>query len=156
MERELLGIGKRFKDAAVKAEYYKNGTGAYVKLTIGRVVLTQSSVQHPQSIMRSAEFRKSLAANPQLSLDFGEANVVEDASSSFLYAILLHGKDTKERSRPAFAHLVVPSPDCSAYVTRIDLFKAFPSVVEQYIKPAEASVPEIPLVAKRRDQKKQA
>ena len=74
----------------------------------------------------------------------------------YLYAILLHGKDAKERSRPAFAHSVVPSADCSSYVARIDLFRAFPSIVNQYIAPAEASVPEIQLVAKRREQKKQA
>jgi hypothetical protein len=155
IERELLGIGARFRDAAVEAEDFKNGTGAYVKLTCGRVVLTQSAVQHPQAIVRSAEFRKSLASNPQMNLDFGDAKV-ELEQSSFLYVILLHGKDAKERSRPAFAHLVVPSSDCTSYVARIDLFKAFPSIVNEYIKPQEASLPEIQLVAKRRSQKKQA
>lgn len=155
IERELLGIGARFKDAAVKAEYYKNGTGTYVKLTCGRVVLTQSAVQHPQAVVRSAEFRKSLAANPQMCLDFGDSEV-EVEPSTVLYAILLHGKDARERSRPAFAHLVVPSSDCASYVARIDLFNAFPSIVNEYVKPQEASVPEFQLVAKRRSQKKQA
>jgi len=155
IERELLGIGKRFRDTAVEAEFYKNGTGAFVKLTCGRVILTQSAVQHPQAIIRSAEFRKSLAGNPQLSLNFGQ-ETVEEEPGIYLYAILLHGKDAKERSRPAFAQIVVPSADCSSYVARIDLFRAFPSIVNQYIAPAEASVPEIQLVAKHREQKKQA
>ena len=51
---------------------------------------------------------------------------------------------------------MVPSPDCGSYVARIDLFKAFPSIVEEYTRPAEASEPEIRFAAKRRDQKKKA
>jgi len=157
IERDLLGIGKRFKDLQVKAEFYKNGTGSYVRLMSGAVILTQSAVQSPDSPVRSAEFRKSLAGNPQLSLNFGGLEAAEDdVPGQYLYVILLHGKDVKDRSRPAFVQLVVPSADCSMFVARVDLYKKFPEIVNAYVPSAETASPEIQLVARKNNQKKQA
>jgi hypothetical protein len=134
IDSEFLGIGDRFK-RQLKAEtnpYNQRHTGSYVELTCGLIKMTASCVLTPSDLPREADYRETLATNPQMVLgDF----LPEQPVGEFLYAILLHGVDdsVKQRAGCRFAQIRFPLPGFKGYTEdRIDLFATFPAIVAEY------------------------
>lgn len=105
----------------------------------GPVVLTASTVQTPCGPVDPSEFRLSLAEENPLYLwdEPGDA----PADDPPLYILLLHSRSVwstaEEDSRygilPGSAYLAFPAAGLETYLHTINLFEAFPDVVESYL-----------------------
>jgi hypothetical protein len=104
-------------------------------ITFKKVLMVQSSLKKPSHMVRPSLFRKfyaarSLAINPQMKLfPHGGEDVID--ISKPLFAMLVHGPDSKDKSRPAFAYIVFPDNTYRMYVHVINLFERFPELVKE-------------------------
>lgn len=98
----------------------------HTRIMSKRVVITESVVPTPATLVRSAEFRKTYARSNQLVLPgFESAPPLPDAP---IYAIILHGPDRKIPSLPAFIKVAFPNAECTGYLGQIDLILKAPQV----------------------------
>lgn len=93
----------------------------------GRVILTISHVATPQTVVSSAEFRKTYARDTEQFLLF-EENGLADLDSP-LYALLIYGVLPENPLRPYFVQIVFPAPQGITYLRRIDLYRRFPDLL---------------------------
>jgi hypothetical protein len=126
-------VAQRHRSSGVWASYQSNQrrTSYFTQVVCGRVVLTQSCVDTPETIVRRAEFRNTLARSNQRDL-FGDDP--PPLPSDPLYALLIHGENQRRR-QPYFAHVVFPAPDCRSYLARIDLFALCHALVDPLLEP---------------------
>jgi hypothetical protein len=141
IEQDLRAAMIREKLAAAAVQNSKGNS--HTRVTIGRVVLTQSCVHSPNEMVREAEFRSTYSATPQLHL-LDENRTGEDEAA--VYAILIHGPHPEFSDQPGFVHIVFPSPDLEYYQDRIDILRRFPEVVarlrgwaREEIEPSESA-----------------
>jgi hypothetical protein len=105
----------------------------------GAVVLTASTVQTPCGPVDPSEFRLSLAEENPLYLWEEPGDVAADEPP--LYALLLHSRSVwqtpEEEVRygglPGSAYLAFPASGLETYLYTINLFEAFPDIVESYM-----------------------
>ena len=113
---------------------------SHVELVNGTLRMTASAVRNKSEVVRSAVFRHTLA-RPNLQLDL--FNPVEPAPvDGDYYAILLHGPDPRNQSRPAFFQLAFPVPE-GGYVDVIDLLDEYDLRIDAFYESA-APVETIP------------
>lgn len=145
VEMAMRSLGARHRGIVTVEECRTDGnTYDYVRLRCGRVFLTASTVAAPLEVPRSAEFRKSIA-RVQRDL-FGRA---EDG---MLYAVIAHGHDREDTSRPAFVTVGFPDADYSdEYADHIPLFKRFPSELEASLGIRPEDVNDVGQVIRRRE-----
>lgn len=153
LEYQVRELVRNFPDIVAEVEKNKKKTSFYTKLKNKRVVLTISAVNHPNTIVRRAEFRETYARNAQLSLFDPEPVPPPDA---LLYAILLHGPDSLEPSRPGFINVVFPNKNCKAYVGSIDLMLKFNTLTTEIWSVKEEIVKDELSIKLREDAKQQA
>ena len=130
VQRELRALAPQ-SNGQLRATARKNKrkTSYHSVLVRGPVIFTESWVSTHDTIVRSAEFRKTYADTSQMIL-FPE--VKDDDLSQIkrkLYAILIYGPSDSKRFPIGFVHIVFPSRDASTYLGRIDLCKKFPGVI---------------------------
>lgn len=129
VEVGLLHLGQRYKAEGVTAREAANTVGNWhhSELLFKGVVLTASAVESPDTMVRDARFRRTLAKNPQLAL--GTVELEEDPPSDGLYAVLLYPSGAftlkAEAATPSFVLVRFPTSDCSTYIGgRIDALAA--------------------------------
>jgi len=114
------------------------GNAFHAQVRVGEMILTTSFVDAPTKLVRSAEFRNSLARSSQMTLPtFPE---VPPPMREFLYGLIIHGGDEVDPRVPGFIHVVFPASDCLSYVGRIDLLDRFSDLIA-----IEPSAPEQPV-----------
>lgn len=136
-EVQLRELATRYPEIKASVEPNEAGTSYYTCLSSNKIVLTACAVQNPSVIVRRALFRETYARGAQLNLFEPEMPAPEDAR---LYVILLHGPDAKDQTRPGFAHIVFPNSDCDAYLTRINLFDRYSSLINSLWSVTEEKV----------------
>ncbi len=138
---------------AASAVFQPNSTSNcyHLEVCFERVVLTASAVESPRTLPRDAEFRKTLARNPQRAFTFGPKPSPPPEGAP-LYALLLYGTEDRDPSRAGFAHIVFPDEECAAALVRCDLFARFASSMPelQTAHQVEAISGELPLRARAR------
>lgn len=153
IERNMRQLA--YQSAGVEAIVAKNSrrTSYHTRIQCGRVVLTQSFVETPETIVRSAEFRKTYGRDQNLWLDYDWDDAAIPLPDQPLYAILIHGPSDVRRYLLGFAHIVFPSRSNEAYVGRIDLALRYPEVFEFSTVPVERVEDDV-LPTLRRDVRK--
>lgn len=126
IEQDLRHIAGSRDDVSATAEFNTTRNYSHTKIAAGRVVLTESAVATPDTMVRDAGFRFGYAAEYQLAMYF--MNQVPPPEDGYVYAILIHYPDTLNPARPAFLHVVFPSSHCTSYVERIDLLRRYPEL----------------------------
>lgn len=120
-DRDWRTLARRY-GAHATAETNAGNNCYHTRIVMGRAILTSSMVDAPTTLPRQASFRETYARTRQLTLFGTDAPPPIDAP---LYAILVHGPGPDDPSRPAFAFIGFPSPDCNEWVDKIDLFGRF-------------------------------
>lgn len=134
----MFGIADRYKGHLFAEDIpYKRNTGSHVQLLAGMIRMTQSCVTNISELPRDAEFRQTLAGTGQQGLwpEYDDTIACTVEENNHLYAIILHGVDptAEKREKCAFICVRFPHKDCKNYYSsRIDLFKLFPQIVEEF------------------------
>jgi hypothetical protein len=138
IEKNWPGVATKYQSDGVYVSYQLNRrkTAYFTQVSCGRVILTESYVATPETIVRRADFRKTFARSNQPTL-FGDDHPPLPADP--LYALLIHGEDNKAR-HPYFADIVFPDPTVSTYLARIGLFSVFHSLIGTLIAPTQEEV----------------
>jgi hypothetical protein len=131
LRMELRGLGGRFQELETTAE--PNGASSHIVIDSDRFMLTVSSVDRPGGFPRPANYRYDYANESQLSLFSPFPN------NSKVYAVLIHGVDRRDRSKPAFSEIVFPEKGFESYIHKISLF----SRLDSSIKPVDEAKPEL-------------
>jgi hypothetical protein len=118
IEARIRDLANTFPDVTATVEPNAAGTSYHTRIVSNNVILTVNCVQHPNDIVRYAEFRNSYA-NAQMNLFEPDEPPPPDG---YVYAILIHGASKKNPKRPDFMHIVFPDAKCESYICRIDLF----------------------------------
>ena len=122
IEQNWRALANRSQGIKGTARTNKKRTNYHTHISAGPVILTESTVDSPSTIVKQADFRLSYAgAEQQLVL----GDLVDSTQGSHLFAILLHGAHPKERTLPGFIHIVFPAADCNSYIDRINLLDRF-------------------------------
>lgn len=90
VEAALMNLANTYEANGVTAREVANEAGNWhhTEVRFGSIVLTGNAVESPQTMVREASFRKSLAKNPQMSLDL--VPMEPEPPSTSLYAVLLY------------------------------------------------------------------
>jgi hypothetical protein len=129
IEDKLIKIARQHPNVGAIEKPNKNGGNYHVEISCGQVILTVNAVNHPEQIVRYADFRKTLASNGQLEFQFED--IEEEASdNSNLYAIILHGPSTNKT--PNFIDIVFPDKDCKKYRDRVNLLHKHSDIYEDH------------------------
>ena len=147
IEQDVRKAAREFPPMIASAVLNSVNNCYHTEIRVGRVVLTISAVETPETIVRDARFRLAYANEPQMAMPIIERDDIPTWERS-VYALAIHGPNPRQRGLPGFMHIVFPVPDCSEYAARIDLFKRYPDI------PAEFGVSEtigIPDAYLRRD-----
>jgi len=129
LRMELRGLGGRFQQLQTTAE--PNGSSSHIVIDSYQFMLTVSSVDRPGGFPRPANYRYDYANESQLSL------LEPLQNNSKVYAVLIHGVDKKDRSRPAFSEIVFPEKGFESYIHKIDLFSKFDGLFKTVDKAPE-------------------
>jgi hypothetical protein len=137
IESQLAEVAKEYPEISAEPTPNPTGTSYYRLLSSGNVRLTVNAVDHPNTKVRRAMFRNTYAQASQPNL-FGEP--LEEGT--MLYGILLHGPELINKTRPEFAHIVIPNRDCSEYLGRIDLFGRYSGLARELWTYEEEEIPD--------------
>ena len=113
VEQNLYAFAKRYSLTNSQPRMNHGKNSFHVELVHGAIVLTASSVQSPEQMVRKAVFRDTLARDPQGHLF--ENEVSSPDLDSLLYGIILYGALPEERF-PAFVNVAFPDQECSRYL----------------------------------------
>jgi hypothetical protein len=110
----------------------RNGFWNHTVVAVGDCIITQATVQDPFEMVRHSLARQCYCEpDNQRYLDSSFAPATA-SRSGFVFGLLVHGREPRERFFPAFAHIVFPNRNLNGYFSRrIDLFREFPEVVRQ-------------------------
>lgn len=138
IEYRWRDVASRHKGVSAKAVPNKIGSAYHTEITIGNVVLVESFVDSPQSVVRPAAFRQTLTMEYQ---PLFEQESQESLEEEGLFGILLHG--ASDERTPRFAHIVFPVRIGDGYhFERVDLFDWFADVVKSKTSFQEELVPD--------------
>jgi hypothetical protein len=105
-------------------------------------------------MIQHAIFRQELAAEAQLDLFLPPAPTPLPIDQ-LLFALLLHGYDKSDKSKPSFVHIVFPDNLCQFYMARINLLARFSEIAAEMVPTTQDTTEEEPQVAIRRDRESQ-
>lgn len=127
---------KKYESINVKPKPNDANNFWYNEITSGRILLTQSHVNGPNEIVRTANFRNTLARGSQYELfDTDDTNL-----GDFYYGIILHGSPDPVAKYPNFVRLAFPSNDCNHYIGNIDLIKLTNFDASKYLSIGEEKI----------------
>lgn len=126
IEQDLRALAQRFAGVTASPELNGSRNSYHTKVVMGSVVLTESCVDSPQSLPRRAEFRLGYSQLQWALFPFDE---LETPLTPYVYAVLLHGPDPRNPSRPSFAHIAFPDTAGEGCLDRIDIFARHESLV---------------------------
>jgi hypothetical protein len=126
IESMLCGLPKSHPDARIVTRSNKTKNCSHRVLVCGRILLTQSLVEHGGILPREAEYRKGYARDAQYLLFEHEEAPAEDAP---LYGIVTHMPVSRQDAGvPAFIDILFPDPNYRV-IARIPLLGRFPAVL---------------------------
>lgn len=143
LDRDAMGQNRRLKVDmlllttaqrwGIKATVAPNASdnSSHVRVKAGPLILTASFVSTHNTMVRSAEFRKTYARDTtQIMFEGVYPDEEGPDPDSSVYAILLHGSNRKakteeEQALPAFARIAFPDHTCTKYLTGVDLLRRF-------------------------------
>jgi len=138
-ERNWRIVAARRKDVLAEVVHNQAKNCFHTRITRGRVVLTASAVEAPNSLVRDAIFRKTLAESSQHHLFGGDRIPPEDA---LLYGIILHGPTGVGLvPSPSFIRIAFPSNELDEYIANIDLLVHLPELaaeIQSAVSPTKA------------------
>lgn len=119
IESKSREIANSYPGVSATSEPNINNTAYHTVIRSGPVLFTINHVNQPSEMVRSADFRTTLARDAQLSLLTPYKPPPVDSP---LFAILRHGSSKRTPRRPDFMLVGFPDADCRYYVCEIDLF----------------------------------
>jgi len=133
IEQDVRNAARRFTEMAASVPPNVTNNSYHTEIRAGRVVLTVSAVDNPETIVREARFRLGYAGEWQSAMPFMEQDDVQPMSERSVYAIAIHGPNPHDRKLPGFIHIAFPVPDCSTYLAgRIDLLSEYPDILGEF------------------------
>ncbi|HVR46918.1 MAG TPA: hypothetical protein VMT95_09850 [Candidatus Binatia bacterium] len=123
-ERDMRLLAGRFGLTGF-ARRNQRKTSFHTRITAPNMILTASAVATPKTLVRHAEFRQTLARDPQLSL----LPDADEGSGTAYYSLYIHGPlvtpEGLSLPKLGFAHLVFPDRFLTKYVGRVDLLSTY-------------------------------
>ncbi|GGR39827.1 hypothetical protein [Deinococcus ruber] len=116
IEQELRSLPILVPGVDVADQPYRTGTGSFLRMQIGRMMLSQSCVADEDTIPRTAQFRTMLRRLNQWTLD-----EVALGNGPLRHALIIHGPEKDDVSIPAFIMAAMPSPCGTRYLYKYDL-----------------------------------
>jgi hypothetical protein len=127
IEVGLRGVAELDHEASGVPRWNKPHNQTHTLVTRGHIKLTCSRANNRYDVIRSSEFRKEYAEESQVLL-FPDTHPLDCTPSEYLFAMIIHGPDQEDQSRPAFVDVVFPDRECQMYIARINLLKEFPEI----------------------------
>lgn len=132
-------IEARLRENAAKHKTMKcscdpddSGFWNHTVITVGDCMLTQSTARNPGAPVRTSYARLAYAEPDNQKYLHDSFKPVTPSRKGFIYGILTHGREPKERFFPAFAQIVFPKPNLDGCFPRpLDLFAMFPETVRR-------------------------
>jgi len=129
VETSVHALAARYASQGVTATEKKNKTHNYshIELVSGRVVMIPAAVEADDSLVRDADYRTSLAKNPQLAFSGAGFHPHATPPGDAVLAVVLYGPSSDyphaaEDAGPGFVVVRFPADDWSCYVEgRVDL-----------------------------------
>lgn len=114
IETALPGLATKYKALGVTASKVSNanGTDWHTELRCGAVVHTVSKTEGPDTAIRPAEYRKSLAKDHRLNMPWAKPASEDEDDADVLWACVTHGPSINE-AIPAYIRVVFPLRDGS-------------------------------------------
>lgn len=110
----------------------ESGFWYHTVITAGDCIMTQATARSPDELVRSSYARLAYAEPDNQQYLDPSFRPVTPARDGFVYGILIHGRERKEKFFPAFGQIVFPNRKLEGYSPRrIDLFAEFPEVVRR-------------------------
>jgi hypothetical protein len=159
IEADLREVAQSFPGITATARRSPESAWNHTLITCGRVALTESTVSHPDEVVRPSLFRQQYSARDNAKYLFPEMQPNAPAPGSVLYGILIHGKSSEGAHKLGFAKIRFPKENVEGYQPGvIDLFLEFPQIVVAIQRTAESEpaveqIPE-PVVELRTNQQK--
>jgi hypothetical protein len=123
----------------------KKGSSWYYQLARNRSVLTQSKTDGPGELPRDADFRRTLAQNPQLVLEsFRHLVPSIEVDANAVYGIVVHGPMDNDRDQLGFIEILIPDATGSRVLARIDLAGYWDGLSSPVTFPAQPITPVAP------------
>jgi len=115
-------------NAGLAVDVQSNGRNcSYTLVRSGRFILTASHVQNQSEVTKPALFREQFAGINKLLtnplLPFLELDPLQLSRADNVYAIVLHGCESRNPQNVGFMRLAFPSADSEAYVANLCLFE---------------------------------
>lgn len=135
IERDVRDLVKGFPTVQAIQDSNELANCSFTRVVAGRIFMTISAGDDPDSPVRQAKFRQSYA---QLQADLFQAPqpVIPDA----IYAILHHGPAALQPNVPAFARVIFPDGDLRSNAAYIDLMGRFPEIVAAKVMVGEEKI----------------
>jgi len=151
IETQLVSMRERHPIMSVEVTPNCTGSAHHSLITFSKVRMVQSSLKNSKHMVRPSQFRRayaaqSLAIHPQMKIFPRRHEDVIDISKP-LFAMLVHGPDGTDKSRPTFAYIVFPDTTYKMYVHVLDLFDRFPELVREFTTPQTPADQEEPLIS---------
>ncbi len=128
IRNQIRGLGGRFNEIETYTEPNGPAPSYHVVINSEKIILTISSVQSPWILPRPASYRKEYAVQNQYHL------FEKLSPNSKIFGLLIHGANSKDRSKPAFLQVRFPNRDYEAYIQHhIDLFTRFDALVKDLL-----------------------
>jgi hypothetical protein len=160
IEAQLREIAQLFPNMTAAARQSPESAWYHTLVMCGRIALTESTVGHPDEVVRPSLFRQQYSSRDNIKYLLPEMEPEAPTPDSVLYGILLHGKSHEGAHKLGFAKIRFPKENVEGYQPGIiDLFLEFPQIVvarTQRSASSEAAVVQIPepVVELRTDQQK--
>jgi len=153
IESLLCELAKQHPEFRITTRVNARRNCSHRLVCCGRVILTQSLVEHEGLLPREAVYREGYARDPQLYLFVEKDLPQEDVS---LYGIITHMPlSGKENGVPAFVDIVFPDEEYKVILGRIPLLDRFPRVMGAIAATAQETIPDT-LQAKLRAREEKA
>jgi len=111
IETALTTLGAKFRKRGVSVQKVpnRNVTDWHTEVRCGAVVITQSKTEGPDTAIREAIFRATLAMDCRINMPWAQPTTTTDDADT-LWACVVHGPSDNP-AFPAYVRIVFPLPD---------------------------------------------
>ena len=158
IEVQLASVkAARHQRALISVNANRTNSSFHTLVKFDQIMMVQSYTKSAGQLVPRSLFRLGYAAQSQVVLPprdlfLENPDVIIDISKP-IFTILIHGHNRKDKSRPAFAHVVIPDNTYRMYVDHINLFLRFPEIVAEFAQKIPESNTKAPDMSIRQDKK---
>jgi hypothetical protein len=136
LRSQLRGLGGRFNEIETYESPNGSASSYHIVIDAEKLMLTVSSVPAPAILPRPASYRLEYAIQSQYEL------FEQPEQKSKIYGILIHGANSKDKSKPAFIQVRFPETNYGGYIPhRVDLFARHNDLVKDLLGVSSESSP---------------